>query len=264
MSVSVDPLVAPIPPEVPLENAPLVRVLAQVRFPEILSVERREFVAPFQEAIRTSYPVLRQEQTQEVFIGPGGPGPTRQRTVWRFSESSGQWRVSLAPDFLSLETTRYLSRADFFERFGSLLGALGTHVEPAQIDRLGIRYIDRIEGTAVEELSRLVRPEVRGISGTPASTHAVLAISESAFEVSGVRVYARWGVLPPGATVDPSALEPSAEKSWILDLDVSSEGAMEFDVEALLSEGRRYAERVYAIFRWAVTDAFLARYGGSP
>ena len=52
MSAAVDPLVAPLPAEVPLNHAPLVRVIAQLRFPEILSVEQRDFVAPFQEAIR--------------------------------------------------------------------------------------------------------------------------------------------------------------------------------------------------------------------
>ena len=75
---------------------------------------------------------------------------------------------------------------------------------------------------------------------------------------------ARWGRLPPGATVDPAAIEPVEEKSWILDLDMFSAASMPFTVDPVVDEVRRYAERIYAIFRWAVTDDFLVRYGGKP
>jgi hypothetical protein len=54
--IDVNPLVATPPPEVPLINAPLVRVIAQVRFPPILSIEQQAFVGSFQEAIRAEYP----------------------------------------------------------------------------------------------------------------------------------------------------------------------------------------------------------------
>ena len=50
------PLEGPPPPEVPLADSPLVRVIAQVRFPLIASVEKRDFIAPFQEAIRKNCP----------------------------------------------------------------------------------------------------------------------------------------------------------------------------------------------------------------
>lgn len=265
MSDNVDPLVAPPPAEVSLTDAPLVRVITQLRFPEILSVEQREFVAPFQEAIRPTYPVLRQEQTQGLVFGPAGVAlPVKPQTAWRFSDAAGHWRVSLTPDFLALETTRYVSREDFFGRLRALAEALCEHIEPAQIDRLGVRYIDRITGEAVADLSKLVRSEVRGIAGTIAATHTVHAMSESVFELPGARVLARWGVLPPNATVDPAAIEPANEKSWVLDLDMFSSAPMAFDVEQVVTEARRYAERIYTVFRWAVTDEFLARYGGEP
>jgi len=263
-SAMVDPLVAPPPAEVPLERAPLVRVIAQVRFPEVLSVEQRDFVAPFQEAVRARYPVLRQEHTQGILVGPGGVAPAKPQIAWRFGDTDGHWRVSLTPEFLALETTRYVSRSDFFGRLRVVTEALGEHVEPGQVDRLGVRYIDRITGAAVDDLATLVRPEVRGIAGTVAATHAAHALSESMFELSDARVLARWGRLPPGATVDPAAIEPSEEKSWILDLDMFSAGPMPFVVDRVVAEAERYAQRVYTIFRWAVTKEFLIRYGGKP
>jgi uncharacterized protein (TIGR04255 family) len=264
MSATLDPLVAPPPVEVPLKDAPLVRVIAQLRFPEVLSVEQRNFVAPFQEAIRSTYPVLRQEQTQDLLLGPGVVAPAKPQIAWRFGDLDGHWRVSLTPDFLALETTRYVSRSDFFGRLKAVAQALDEHIEPAQLDRLGVRYIDRITGDAVDDIARLVRPEVRGITGTIAATHATHALSESLFEVGDARVLARWGVLPPGATVDPAALEPAREKSWLLDLDMFSASPKPFVVDQVVEQAQRYAERIYTIFRWAVTDEFLVRYGGNP
>jgi len=264
MTSIVDPFVAALPSEVPLKDAPLVRVIAQFRFPEILSVEQRDFVAPFQEAIRRTYSVLRQEQTQGILLSPGGAAPAKPQIAWRFSDTEGFWRVSLTPEFLALETTKYVSRSDFFGRLKSLAEALDEHIEPGQLDRLGVRYIDRITGDAVDDIAKLVRPEVRGITGTIAATHAVHALSESMFELPEARVLARWGCLPPGATVDPAAIEPENEKSWILDLDMFSAAPMPFIVEDVVAEAQRYAERIYTVFRWAVTDDFLVRYGGKP
>lgn len=262
MNANVDPFVAPLPVEVPLKDAPLVRVIVQLRFPEILSVEQRDFVAPFQEAIRSTYSVLRQEHTQGILLGSGGVAPAKPQVAWRFSDTGGHWRVSLTPEFLALETTKYVSRSDFFGRLKSLAEALDEHMKPGQLDRLGVRYIDRITGEAVDDIARLVRPEVRGITGTIAAAHAVHALSESMFELTDARVLARWGCLPPGATVDPAAIEPAKEKSWILDLDMFSATPMPFVVDRVVAEAQRYAERIYTVFRWAVTDNFLVRYGG--
>ncbi|MGD8207441.1 MAG: TIGR04255 family protein, partial [Thiohalocapsa sp.] len=66
MTANETPLTGPPPAEVPLSDAPLVRVIAQVRFPLVASVEKGDFIAPFQEAIRAEYPVLRPEQNRSV------------------------------------------------------------------------------------------------------------------------------------------------------------------------------------------------------
>lgn len=257
-----NPLVDSPPVEVPLRNAPLVRVIAQVRFPSILSVATREFVAPFQEAVRSTYPVLREEETQTFHFAPGGISPAKPQTAWRFSDIDGHWRLSLTSEFLTLETTKYSSRSDFLKRLRGVVQALAEHVQPSQIDRLGLRYIDRITGAAVEDIEALVRAEVVGIHGTIPPHHVVHALSETLFDLPTARVLARWGCIPPGGTVDPSAIEPLQEKSWVLDLDMFSTVTTTFSVDEVLTQAHRYSERIYAIFRWAVTNEFLRRYGG--
>lgn len=264
------PLSGPPPPEVPLAEPPLVRVIAQVRFPLIASIEKRDFIAAFQEAVRREYPVLRPEQSRSVVLRTGGVMDAHTSTSWRFLDPSSAWRVTLAPDFLALETSCYTSRDDFLERFRRTLGALEAHVDPKVVDRLGLRYVDRISGPNLDDLSALVRPEVSGILATPLANQARHAVSENVFELpdeAGL-VTTRWGLVPPHGTVDPGAVEPIDERSWLLDIDVfespSSATARPFEVDPIVMQTRAFAERSYSIFRWAVTDEFLRRYGGQP
>ena len=265
MDSSFDPFVDPLPHEVPLPNAPLERVIAQVRFPQVLSISKREFVASFQEAIREQYPVLQVEQTQEVMFGPQGTMPTPPQVIWRLLAADEKWRVSLALDFLAIETTSYESRTDFLNRFSCVLAALETHVRPKIMQRLGMRYIDRVSGEPFTEIRRLVRSEVLGVSAAPAGQHARSALCEAVFWIpdSPVRLLARWGILPPNATVDPSAVLPLEGPSWLLDLDAFSAEPRPFTPSSVLSEARTLAERTYAFFRWAVEDEFLRTYGGN-
>jgi uncharacterized protein (TIGR04255 family) len=264
MVTDTDPFLGPVPAEVPLTNAPLVRVIAQLRFPPILSVEQPDFVAPFQNAIRAAYPVLRREQIQTFAFGAAGPSAPPPQTAWRFGDPEGQFRVTLTQEFVALETTKYTNRSDFFGRLRTLATALGEHFEPGQVDRVGVRYIDRVIGPALAELPKLLRPEVCGIAGTVAGAHAVHALAETVFQVGDARVVARWGLVPENGVVDPAAMEPIAERSWLLDLDMFTAAPAPFDVERIVRQAEGYAERLYAVFRWAVTDEFLRHYGGQP
>lgn len=259
-----NPLVAQPPSEVPLKEAPLIHVLAQVRFSSILSIQKSDFVAPFQEEIRGKYPILQAEQTRGLILGPQGMEPTEPRVTWRFADVSGSWRVSLAPDFVALETTLYSSRSDFLERLKDVLIALDVHVKPQIVERFGMRYIDRLVDPYTKEILKLVRPEVAGVIATEFREHVHQTISESLFNLPGGQdqILARWGILPENTTIDPAAVEPINEPSWILDLDMSLSNQREFDVEALMGEAQRFAERIYTFFRWAVTDDFLRRFGG--
>lgn len=265
MTDTVDnPLRSSPPAEVPLQNAPLIRVLAQVRFPLVASIQNLASIAPFQEAIGADYPVLKPEQIHTMVLGPSGPSAQIEQ-IWRFTDVDGDWRVSLAPNFVALETRSYVSRADFLGRFGRVVGALSGPLNPPVVERFGLRYINRIQGIHFHEIGDLVHPQMRGIVGTELHELMRFALSEAVFDApdEAAVLHARWGLVPPGATPDPNAVEPVDEKSWILDLDVYSEEKMRrFDAAELARQAESFALRSYTFFRWAVTDRFLARFGG--
>ncbi|MEC4819624.1 MAG: TIGR04255 family protein, partial [Scytonema sp. PMC 1069.18] len=202
--VNINPLIAQPPPEVPLKDAPLVRVIAQVRFPPILSIEKKDFVGSFQEAIREQYPILKPEQTQGLVFSPQGVVQTTPQVTWRFVDTTNSWRVSLAPNFVAIETTDYLSRSDFLERLKNVLVALNESFNPRIIERFGLRYIDRLVGQNLKDISSIVKPEIAGIMAAEFREYIHQTINESLFVIPGgdEQIIARWGAIPSGTTFD--------------------------------------------------------------
>lgn len=259
-----NPLRSAAPVEVPLRNAPLVRVLAQIRFPVTAAIQDLAAIAPFQEAIRADYPILRRESLQNVVLSSTGP-TVQAEQVWRFTDVEEAWRVSLSPNFVALETKSYTSRTDFLARLGRVAGALIGPLDPKVIERFGIRYINRIQGVHVGDIADLVRNEMRGIVGTAIQAETRFTLSDAVFDApeEGAVLHARWGYIPPNSTIDPDAMEPITVPSWVMDLDVYTEkGVKHFDAAEVTVRAEQFASRSYTFFRWAVTDRFLERFGG--
>lgn len=257
-------------PEVPLPNAPLVFVVAQVRFERVASIANEEFIAGFQEAIRSAYPKMRREQQASVLIAPDGRVVTGEAGVaWRFDEHPERWQVALAPDSLAISTSSYTSRTDFVARLATVLGGAQQQLNLRFCERLGVRYVDRVtDDELLSRLSQLVRPEVMGIATVPPGEQGVErvhAFSDTTYRLpnDGASLHARWGSLPPQATLDP-AVEPVDAPSWVLDLDAYSTDSEPFEARALAQRAEALCQRIYRFFRWTVKDEFLVAHGGQP
>ena len=261
--MDVDPFLAPPPNQVPLPRSPLVHVLAQIRFPPILAIRSPDSASGFQEQLRADYPILDREEARQVTFGPDGASQTTE-VIWRLSDRDRSWRASLATGFVALETTRYTSRADFAAHLRKVLAAAEVAFAPQIATRIGVRYIDRVEGEALHAIRKLVRPEVLGLAATPLASRTTHSLAETLLRGEQGQLRARWGLLPPQATVDPAAYPPVDRPTWILDLDMFQEAETLFAADELAATAERLAEQVYAVFRWAVTDEFLRHYGGEP
>ena len=261
------PLHGPSPDEVPLPNAPLVSVIAQVRFPTLLSVRNPDRVASFQEVVRGRYPHLERQDIPTIVVMAGGsPNPASEPVTvvhWRFADEAAEfkWRVSLSQDFIALETRAYESRQDFMERLETILQALEDTLAPTHMMRFGMRYIDQIKGEPMARIDTLLRKEVLGVAPC-AGPHARQVITELAAPAEPGELLARWGRLPRNMTVEPNLLPPVQEDSWLIDLDVSSTRQLAFEAKGIVETARSAAERVYTVFRWMVTEEFLKAYGG--
>lgn len=249
--------------EILLDKAPLVLVLAQLRFPPILVIDDERFVAQFQEQIRSSYPVLSSEDQTAVLIGLQGAATGPRSVIWRFATEPAAWEVSLSKDFVALSTSmNYHNRDDFIDRLTEIISAMSETIQPKVCSRIGIRYVDRINNVA--DIAKLVRPEVLGVSEMKLGRDDVRrahAISDLLYEVPpDSRLHARWGRIPSGLTFDP-AIDPVDNDSWVLDLDQFTRSPVEWDVDAVADRAREFCDGIYRYFRWVVSDEFLRQHG---
>ena len=260
-----DPFFGPVPQTVPLPQTPLTSVLVQVRFPEVLSIAKAEFIADFQERIRAEYPLHLKDQNPILEVIGDGIRPNLTSN-WRFLDEERKWRLSLTTNFVTLETRAYQSRSDFVQRTRKVVQALSETIKPSLVTRIGVRYVDRLLDAQLDQLSHFVRPEMLGLCIGNCRKNLGRVISEAVGETDVGTMTARWGAMPEKHTHEPDLMPPISAPSWFLDVDVYNEFEQSeaFNAQEIEARVTKLAERAYGFFRWAVSDEFLKACGGNP
>ena len=251
------------PQDIPLSRPPLVRVLTQIRFPIIASIESPGFIAPFQEAMRKDFPDVQADQSSALTVGPSGLS-LQPQTVWRLSTFDRKATISLGSSFVSLEVGEYQGKSHFLKMLAPVLEAVGMVFKPARVERIGLRYVNRFKGKDLEGLEEYIKPEVLGVLKSDVGQSLKHSVTETVVDVDGqnMNILARWGLLGSGLTHDPATMPPIAERSWFLDLDAFSDRAEAFESHALEARLDGLADADYRFFRWVTTDACLRYFGG--
>lgn len=260
--------------DVPLADAPIIRVIGQLRFGTLSVLQAgdqaaREFVG----SLAAQYPYSEQgtEHLLQVTIGQSGQ-PVQQAggPIWRLRSADQLSTVALSSSSLTYETSIYTGRTQFCGTLEGLASALVATTNVPAFSRVAVRYTNRMVGLGTKELRSFFHPELLGVVGAaddgPAQQTHALSQSIFAFGGPGQNLLAQWGILPQGASIDP-ALAPATEPSWILDLD-SFVDYPDISTALLAKPGQvskvasECAERAYRFFRWSVTDEFLRVHGG--
>lgn len=192
----------------PLKNAPVYFTVAQVRFNPVLKL--KDYLADIQEGLRRlGYPDFRPETLLTLQFGPqGAAGPVQHVTAERFvfGNAAKTHCFVLATDALSLLSTRYGTFEDFSKAF--LDGLLVVHktVGLDFIERVGLRYLDRVVAKPGEQLSAYLTEEVRGLASKLAVASAS-SYAETRAELNGVQLVART-VIQSGPLGFPADMEP--------------------------------------------------------
>jgi uncharacterized protein (TIGR04255 family) len=257
------------PGDIPLPTAPLVRTIAQVKFPYLtqFAVNEDAVASAVANALSGSYPIMEVGHELAVTITAQGVAENRSATkIWRLASGDRTWQISFSGTFLSIDTTRYGRRSDFAQRLADAWTALNSEVAVPYVERLGVRYINQLtDRDHLDRLALLLRAEVLGVSMSQHPDEAVLvsALNEAQYRFpDGGSFQARWGLLPAGASIDNA--RPAYDYStWILDTDSFREfGPSAQNGEQIYDDVRDLALRGYQFFRWAVTDDFLTAFGG--
>lgn len=257
--------------ELPLQHAPLAKVLMQVQYSRTPQLVTDAAEASIAESLGR-YPVRRRQLAAGVLPSimvnnqrlppPAGGTPA---TMLQFTNPSASWQVAVTDTAVSLETTEYSTRDDFCDRSLEIFEAVAAVALPPVVDRVGLRYIDRLSGERLSRVSQLVIPQVQALSGCLEDPLVLRhSVTDSLVELSPTeQLRIRSGQLPAGGAFDPS-LQPLQEPSWLLDMDVSTtQGGFAFDTEGLTARLRRFAEIVYSFFRFATTDTFQREHEGT-
>lgn len=122
---------------------------------------------------------------------------------------------------------------------------------------MGVRYIDRLTGPALDRLDDWIIPQMQSLQGRVEGMTIDHSVNDTLIEVSPLdRLQVRSGLLGPNKAFDP-AIPPVSEPAWLLDIDVFTfQAGFPFDPKALAAKVRGYAETAYSFFRFATTDAF--------
>jgi uncharacterized protein (TIGR04255 family) len=253
--------------EIHLGSTPLVRVIAQLRFPQLASMADGAVSHALAREVSGDYPLF--EEAREVSLVIAGATISQQEQmtnpVWRLQTSDGNWLVTLGRGSLSLEALAYTGRRDFCDRLVRLAKVFIDKAQPPRFDRFGIRYINRVTDAAVvARMPKLVRAEMMGAAALELPDGATLGHSllEVQLNQGAHSLLVRCGVLPAEATIDPGV--PSVNvKSWILDIDSAITGTESVPIDKVEELSVDLAERAYRFFRYAVTSDFLTLFQAS-
>ena len=153
-----------------LERAPLKLVVSQVRYPRKLAAVDLEVGLAVQRALGGPDTWrLEEAQSQLVLslavsqVQGGAPAATPLETQpgWQLRTEDNVWTITILPQSVALETTRYEGWIDFSYRLRLLLDTVQSAVHPSAEERLGLRYVNRIEEPRIDSpgnWARWIRP----------------------------------------------------------------------------------------------------------
>jgi uncharacterized protein (TIGR04255 family) len=247
--------------EIHLAAAPLVRVIAQLRYPQLASMADDTVAHAFAKEVSGDYPLFEEAREISLLIAGATVSQQEQMTspVWRLQTADGDWLVTLGRNSLSLEALAYTGRRDFCDRLVRLVDTFVRKAAPPRFDRFGIRYINRVTSDKViADLPKLIRPEMMGTAALTLPDDVTIhhGLLEEQFNRGAHSMLVRCGVLPAGATID-LAVPATNLPSWILDIDSAVSGGDVVTADRISYLATDLAKCAYRYFRYAVNSDFL-------
>jgi uncharacterized protein (TIGR04255 family) len=250
-----------------LTHAPLLLVLAQVRFSTVLKMQ--EFLPEIQEQLRNSgLPKFRtvQTETETRLFGAEQQSRLTTATHWEFLAKGDCTMATLGTNSISLSTTAYETFEDFTKILANVLETVRKTANISLRERIGLRYIDVIVPADGKTLSDYIVDDVRGLSleklGLKMSSSVSVTVGKSSlgtFALRSIRL-PNGSVLPP----DLSQLRLETDKPLTLnqefctlDFDHFNEGTKDFDVAQTMTEFEELHDLIERTFKAAVKPAAM-------
>jgi len=251
-------------------RAPLAIVTAELRLNYEPRIKDDAVRDQFATAVRSRFPILRNEQVLTITIQTAGQTSVEQEHVpqLRATSSDGGTTVALNPTSLSISTSgaAYDTYEKSFEpQIAAAVNALRTVLGDVVVERLGLRFIDEIRPpqppTSTEEWGRWVNPQLLGAAGAlgaaPAGTLRSSLVYRPDVEHT---VTFQCGEFEGVTVVDPglpfARKDRAASKIFILDTDSAwtPTGFALLEPQAMMDELATLHRPVGELFQWSITE----------
>lgn len=127
-----------------MPNAPLIYVLAQIRFTHVPRMDKRW--EDFHEKVLESYPKVETERIEQIAFKDGQPTMGDSIKRWHLKNNSCRTGIIVAADSLTFHTTEYMTSGDFTSRLEKVLKAfVKTLPDGVRVTRQGLRYVDLLQ-----------------------------------------------------------------------------------------------------------------------
>lgn len=242
-----------------LNDPPLKIMLGQVRFDPILQIDRQDFIAPFQEDLRSEYPQFGPQQEFSLVASPEGVLRSEASKSWRFGTADGAWAVILAPSFVTLEADapQYLGYETFRRRFQRVWEATLNHIGPSRAVQQGLRYINHIEGSLrPQDWRRYISPALLGPLGEKVFGEEIFqCVSDLKLKRPDGQLSVKYGLTPHTG--------PNQASGFLLDFDYfTQEQTTDLAAEVVLSRFDTFHEIVFDLFCWCLNGEYLSSLQG--
>jgi uncharacterized protein (TIGR04255 family) len=147
-----------------LRKAPIAYALCQVKFPTLGPIDEARAEA-MHGPLRADYPYRIPQDTTEITVAPGAglPSPIVRRS-WLLLDRRKTSGFSLDSTSLVYRTAVYTDFEHFVaETMRGVEGVLAS-LKPPVIERIGLRFIDLIEGNDASDLHQFIEPQLYGFT----------------------------------------------------------------------------------------------------
>ena len=258
-----------------MENAPLIYVLAQVKFSKIPRMDKKW--EDFHEEVFKSLPRSETERIEQFSVQDGQPsiGDSIQR--WHLTDKEERTGVILEAGMILFHTTKYSTSSNFFATISNILSSFDSVIptEGLMVSRLGLRYIDLLlpedQLSVDEQVTVPFQKPIFDSIGTVNRTDqaAVYGTAIGGTLVVRHRQSSTTNLLPPD--LFPNKLKtaprleivpPESEMVGILDYDHYVEREYEFDVQKISDMLVELHVSTSAAFKATITPEALEKWNG--
>jgi uncharacterized protein (TIGR04255 family) len=254
-------------PALHLQRAPLIYVVAQVRFSAVVAIEK--YVPEIQEQLRhKGFPRFVRGQVHEIAIQADGAPKFSAVERFEFQNKEASLGIVLQSNSVVVHTNSYSNYEAFEEYTKTALMAVHRVVNISLSERIGLRYVNLIRLESGEKWADYLHQGLLGLDpdsvGVKKWVSGSQFLGETAVGQLAIRCSQSEQPFPPDLLTSSLKYSMALDKGEVvttLDLDHFLEQASDFKVSAVMSTLEQLHEGLDKVFMTAVTSNALTKWG---